>query len=390
MKRVTIIVMDSVGAGELPDAREYGDEGSNTLANVAKEVKGLKLPNLERLGLGNIIEIDGVRPQKSPLASYGKMAEVSKGKDTTTGHWEISGLIMKNGFPVYPDGFPKEIIDEFEKRIGTKILGNYPASGTEIINKLGQQHVITGYPIVYTSADSVFQIAAHEEIIPLKRLYEICVTAREILQGEHAVARVIARPFIGTEMNFKRTSARRDFSLEPPGETILDVLSLSGYEVKAVGKIEDIFMGRGITESNHATGNTACQTTILDFLKQEFEGLIFANLVDFDMLYGHRNDPEGYAKALMSLDSWIPEFLNSLQTDDIAIITADHGCDPTTVGTDHSREYVPLLVYGKNVKGGINLGIRNSFSDIAASVSELFGTQNPGPGYSFLSKIINS
>jgi phosphopentomutase len=388
MKRIIIIVMDSVGIGELPDAWKYGDEGSNTLANISKEMQGLSLPNLERLGLGNIAKINGIKPQKNPLGSYGMMAEAAVGKDTTTGHWEIAGLIMKKGFPVYPEGFPEEIINEFEMRIGTKVLGNYPASGTEIINKLGQQHVMTGYPIIYTSADSVFQIAAHEEVIPINKLYEICKIARELLTGEHAVARVIARPFSGTTGSFVRTSARRDFSLEPPGETILDVLEKNGYAVKAVGKIEDIFMGRGITESNHAAGNIACQDAIIEFVKQRFEGIIFANLVDFDMLFGHRNDPAGYANALADLDRWIPELFDELTDEDIAIFTADHGCDPTTSSTDHSREYVPLLVYGKKIKSGIDLGIRESFSDVAATVSEYFEIDNPGTGKSFLREII--
>lgn len=388
MKRVILVVMDSVGIGELPDAYKYGDSGSDTLRNIAKAVNGLNLPNLERLGLGNIHEIQGVIPQKEPLGCYGKAAAASPGKDTTTGHWEIAGVVMHKAFPVYPNGFPEEIISEFEDRIGTKILGNYPASGTEIIKELGQQHVKTGYPIIYTSADSVFQIAAHEEVIPLSRLYEICRIAREILKGEHAAARVIARPFEGEAGSFVRTLNRRDFSLEPPGKTMLDVLKSSEYEVKAVGKIDDIFTGRGITESNHATGNDACQDAIIEFMKMDFSGLVFANLVDFDMLFGHRNNAQGYADALHRMDAWIPELMNLLKDDDIVIFTADHGCDPTTASTDHSREYIPILIYGNNVNRGVDIGTRSTFADIAATIMDYFSVENQGCGRSFLRRII--
>jgi len=389
MKRIILIVMDSVGVGELPDADKYGDSGSDTLGNIARAVNGLYLPNLERLGLGNIHDIQGVLPQKEPLGCYGKAAEVSPGKDTTTGHWEIAGVIMDKPFPVYPDGFPNEIISEFEDRIGTKILGNYPASGTEIIKELGQQHVKTGYPIVYTSADSVFQIAAHEDVIPISRLYEICRIAREILKGEHAAARVIARPFVGKADSFIRTSNRRDFSLEPPRKTMLDVLKYSGFEVKAVGKIDDIFTGRGITESNHALGNDACQDAIIEFMKMGFSGLIFANLVDFDMQFGHRNNAEGYADALHRMDTWIPELMSLINHDDIVIFTADHGCDPTTESTDHSREYIPILIYGNNIKRGVDIGTRSTFADIAATIMDYFCLESQGFGKSFLKKIIN-
>ncbi|MGE5612982.1 MAG: phosphopentomutase [Bacillota bacterium] len=373
MKRVIIIVMDSAGIGELPDAAAYGDEGSNTLGNIAAAVEGFSLPNLEKLGLGRIDGVTNYKPVENPMGCYGKMIERSAGKDTTTGHWEIAGIILDKPFPVYPDGFPEEIITRFEERIGTKTIGNYAASGTEIISKLGQQHVKTGYPIVYTSADSVFQVAAHEEVIPVEKLYRICMIAREILTGDHAVGRVIARPFEGTAGNFRRTPRRRDFSLKPVKKTILDYIAENGMEVKAVGKIEDIFAGQGITESIHTKGNTDGIDKTIDFIKQRFDGLVFTNLVEFDMLYGHRNNARGYAEALLQFDERIPEIIDELHEQDILMITADHGCDPTTSSTDHSREYVPLLVYGKQLKRGINLGTRMTFSDIARTVADILG-----------------
>jgi len=343
MKRVIIIVLDSAGIGELPDAAEYGDEGSNTLGNIAAAVPGFSLPNLEKLGLGNIDGIVGFKAAEEPLGCFGKMAERSVGKDTTTGHWELAGITLRKPFPVYPEGFPGDLVERFEKAIGTKTLGNYPASGTVIIKELGQQHVKTGYPIIYTSADSVFQIAAHEDVIPVQRLYEICRTAREILTGEHAVGRVIARPFTGSDGNYTRTANRRDFSLEPPEKTLLDHVKEAGLEVKAVGKIDDIFAGRGITQSIHVKDNMEGVDKTIGFIKERFSGLIFANLVDFDMYYGHRNDPDGYARALEEFDGRVPEIIDAMARQDILFITADHGCDPTTVSTDHSREYVPLL-----------------------------------------------
>jgi len=373
MKRVILIVLDSVGIGELPDAATYGDEGSNTLGNIAKAVEGFKLPNLEKLGLGLIEGAHGFKAEPDPIGSFGRMAERSKGKDTTTGHWEIAGLTIDRPFPVYPDGFPEEIVKRFEEAIGTKVLGNYPASGTVIIKTLGQQHINTGYPILYTSADSVFQLAAHEEVIPVERLYEMCEIARNIMTGEHAVGRVIARPFVGTNGVFTRTANRRDFSLKPVGRTILDYLKAEGLEVKAVGKIEDIFAGVGITEAVHTKGNMDGVDKTLDFMKQKFEGLIFTNLVEFDMTYGHRNDAKGYANALMQFDERLPEILGALDEDDMLILTADHGCDPTTGSTDHSREYVPLLVYGKKLKKGVNLGTRKTFADVAQTISDVFG-----------------
>jgi len=376
--------MDSVGIGYMPDAFKYGDLGSNTLGNISREYEFLKLPNLEKLGLGNISEINGVHAVEKPVACYGKMAEKSAGKDTTTGHWEIAGLILDEPFPVYPEGFPLDIVSEFEEAIGRRILGNIAASGTEIIKAFGGQHVRTGCPIVYTSADSVFQIAAHEDVIPVDMLYDMCRKAREILKGKHAVGRVIASPFKGEEGNYIRTERRRDFSLDPAGETILDRMKERGYEVKAVGKIYDIFNGRGITDFVHTHDNTDGVNKTIEFMKEKFEGLIFTNLVDFDMLYGHRNNVEGYAKALMDFDERIPEIIQYLMPEDILIITADHGCDPTTPSTDHSREYVPLLVYGQSIKNGRNLGIRQTFADIAASISEYFNVGHKSAGTSFL------
>jgi phosphopentomutase len=389
MKRFIIIVLDSVGMGELPDAASYGDTGSNTLGNIAAKVEGFTLPNLERLGLGCIDGIKGFNRVNKPSGCFGRMAEKSKGKDTTTGHWEMAGIILDKPFPTYPNGFPKEVIDRFEKAVGTGILGNYPASGTEIIKQLGQQHVMTGYPIVYTSADSVFQIAAHEGIIPIERQYEICRIARGILQGKHAVGRVIARPFIGTEGNFTRTDRRHDFSLNPVKRTILDCLKEKGLGVNAVGKIKDIFNNQGITKFIYIHGNNDGVDKTLDYIKEDSEGLIFTNLVDFDMLYGHRNDVEGYARALKEFDDRLPELLQSLKDDDILLLTADHGCDPTTSSTNHSREYVPLLVYGRNVRHGVNLGTRESFIDVADTLSEAFEVGTYFGGKSFYRDIID-
>jgi len=387
MKRVIIIVLDSAGVGELPDAAEYGDEGSNTLGNIAAAVSGFSLPNLEKLGLGNIDGIVGYKAADEPLGCFGKMAERSAGKDTTTGHWELAGITLRKPFPVYPEGFPEDVVRQFEKETGTKTLGNYPASGTVIINELGHQHVKTGYPIIYTSADSVFQIAAHEDVIPVEKLYELCRTARRILTGEHAVGRVIARPFVGTEGNYTRTANRKDFSLEPPGRTLLDHVKEAGLEVKAVGKIEDIFAGRGITESVHIQDNMDGVDKTIGFIRDEFSGLIFANLVDFDMKFGHRNDAEGYAGALKEFDDRVPEIIDAMKEDDILFITADHGCDPTTASTDHSREYVPLLVYGKQIRRSVDLGIRSTFSDLAQTVAEILGVSGSFDAESFLDRI---
>jgi len=373
MKRAIIIVLDSVGIGELPDAAEYGDTGSNTLINIKKAKPEMNLKNLCSLGLGNIEgeNISILGKVDTPLACFGKMAEKSIGKDTTTGHWEMAGVITKKPFPTFTKtGFPKELIDAFEKAIGTKILGNYAASGTEIIKVLGEEHMKTGYPIVYTSADSVFQIAAHEDVISVQKLYEICQKARELLTGDWGVARVIARPFIGANGNFTRTKNRKDFSLPPTNTTILDLAKQKGQNVIAIGKIEDIFEHRGITEADHTTNNEDGIEKTIQYIKKEFEGILFTNLVDYDMIYGHRNDVEGYKNALIYFDQKLPEILQSLKPDDILFITADHGCDPTTPSTDHSREYVPIIVYGRNIKQNINLGIRSTFADLGQTVSD--------------------
>lgn len=392
MKRVAIIVLDSVGIGELPDAAKYGDEGSNTLVNIKKEYPDFSVPNMAELGLGNIEgeDICLLGKTDSPKGCYAKMSEASNGKDTTTGHWEISGIVTENPFPTFTEtGFPKEVMDKFEKAIGRKTLGNISASGTAIINELGDEHVKTGYPIIYTSADSVFQIACHEDVTPVDELYKMCETAREILVGDYAVARVIARPFIGNgNGNYTRTERRKDFSLAPTSETILDLLKAEGKSVVAIGKIEDIFEHRGMTVTDHTTNNHDGIEKTIEYLKKDFEGLLFTNLVDTDMIYGHRNDVKGYAEAVMYFDSKLPEIKSAMKDDDILIITADHGCDPTTPSTDHSREFVPLLVYGKNIKEGVNLGVRKQFSDIAATVAEYLGINEMFGAESFLKDVI--
>lgn len=388
MKRAVIIVMDSAGIGELPDAAKYGDIGSNTIGNIAAQMEGFQLPNMEKMGLGNIATIKGVPAQQNPIACYGKMDEKSPGKDTTTGHWEIAGLILDKAFPTYPDGFPEDVIEAFEKAVGKKTLGNVVASGTEIIDRLGEEHMKTGYPIVYTSADSVFQIAAHESIIPIDELYAMCQKARDILTGEHAVGRVIARPFEGEVGNFKRTANRRDFSLDPTGKTVLDFAVEKGLQVKAVGKIEDIFSKKGITDAVHTKNNMDGVDRTLEYMKEDFGGILFTNLVDFDMLYGHRNNVEGYGKALMDFDARIPEILKELKEDDLLVITADHGCDPTTLSTDHSREYVPILVYGKKLQQGVNLGVRSTFADLASTIADYLGLDAALKGESFLKLLV--
>ncbi|MDF2889643.1 MAG: phosphopentomutase [Clostridia bacterium] len=385
--RVILVVMDSVGIGELPDADLYGDKGSNTLVNILKKMPNLSLDHLTSLGLGNI---DGLNISKvdNPKGAYGKALELSPGKDTTTGHWEIAGITLKQAFPTYPHAFPQSFIEQFERAIGRPTIANEVASGTEIISRLGDEHVKTGYPIVYTSADSVFQIAAHEEVIPLEKLYEMCSIARKMLTGEHAVGRVIARPFLGTSGNYKRTSNRRDFSLLPISKTMLDVIKESNLSVMAVGKIEDIFAGVGITDAVHTKSNMDGVEKTLEYMKTGKKGLIFTNLVDFDMTYGHRNDVEGYGNALKEFDNRLPEIMESMKDTDVLIITADHGCDPTTASTDHSREYIPLLVYGKKIKPGVNLGIRKGFSDIAATVLDLLELPVMTGGKSFKEEIL--
>jgi len=388
IRKVVLIVLDSVGAGELPDAADYGDEGSNTLKNIYRHAENFSLPNLEKLGILNIDGFEDLKSSDSYLGSVAKCGQKSKGKDTTTGHWEISGLVLEKPFPTYPEGFPKTLILEFEKRTGRKVIGNYPASGTEIIKELGRNHVETGNLIVYTSADSVFQIAAHEDVVPLEELYSICRIAREMLKGEHGVGRVIARPFIGENGNYTRTGNRKDFSLEPYRDTMLDLLKNSGREVYAIGKIEDIFVNKGITRSNHTTNNEEGIEATIQAVKEDFEGLIFTNLVDFDMVYGHRNNVQGYADSLMYFDKKLPEIIAALKEDDVLIITADHGCDPTTESTDHSREYIPLIFYGKDIKADNNLGILDSFASIGKTVLDIFDVENDLEGKSVKSKIL--
>lgn len=388
MERAVLMVLDSVGIGEAPDAADFGDEGSNTLANTAEAVGGLHLPNLGSLGLGNLTQVKGVPPSPSPRGAYGRMQERSKGKDTTTGHWEIAGVILERPFPVYPDGFPSEVIEAVERAVGRKFLGNKPASGTAIIEELGEEHVKTGKPIVYTSADSVFQIACHEEVVSREELYAMCVKARGVLQGEHGVGRVIARPFTGRPGAFRRTEGRKDFSLEPPRPTLLDHLSEAGIPVFAVGKIGDIFAGRGIFEGKPTGDNMETVDATLSYLDSApSPSLIFANCVDFDSVWGHRNDPEGYARGLEAFDRRLPELLAALGPKDMLFIVADHGCDPTTPSTDHSRELVPLLVTGRGILAGVDLGTRATFADVAATLAEAFGVANPGPGESFLERI---
>ena len=363
MKRVFLIVLDSLGIGEAPDASDFGDEGANTLLSAHKTGQ-LKIPNLISLGLGNIDGVTFLDKANSPLAAHGRLREISAGKDTTIGHWEIAGIHSKTPLPTYPCGFPEKIISKFEQKTGRKVICNKAYSGTEVIRDFGEEHIKTGALIVYTSADSVFQIAAHEDTVPVEQLYEYCKTAREILVGEHAVGRVIARPFITEGGKFVRTANRRDFSLEAPRETMLDAISKQGLSVIAVGKISDIFAGRGITEEIHTSGNTDGLGVTLGLAKKDFSGLAFINLVDFDSKYGHRQDATGYARAICEFDSWLPKFLSVMKEDDALIITADHGCDPSDNSTDHTREYTPLLVYGKTVSAE-NLGTKSSFTNVS-------------------------
>ncbi len=374
-KRVVLITLDGVGIGALPDADAYGDAGANTLLHVARACAGLHLPHLQRLGLGNIIEVPGVAPTARPEAAWGRMRERSLGKDTTTGHWEIAGVIQTEALPTYPEGFPEEIIAAFEREAGLRTLGNIAASGTDILRALGEKHLASGRPIVYTSADSVFQVAAHEEIIPIERLYELCRIARRIL-NPYRVGRVIARPFLGTcAADFKRTPRRHDFSLPPVGTTVLDRLEEAGLTVYGVGKIRDIFAGRGITGYRYSESNADGMAKTLAALDEVERGLVFTNLVDFDMLFGHRLDARGFGRCLEEFDAWLPRLLERLQPDDLLVLTADHGCDPTTPGSDHTREYVPLLIWGKDLAPGCGLGERGSFADVAATVAEVFGLE---------------
>ena len=384
--RVIWIVLDSVGIGEMPDADAYGDKGSDTLGNIARQ-RRLELPNLRRLGLANIRPLTGLDPVAQPAAAFGRCALASPGKDTTTGHWEMAGIHLEKPFPLFPQGFPREVMEPFETRIGRHTLGNKAASGTEIIKELGEEHVRTGSPIVYTSADSVFQIAAHEEVIPLFELYKMCETARDILRGPYEVGRVIARPFVGEPGAFTRTANRHDYAVPPPRGMLLDQLQARSVEIYSVGKIFDVFLGRGIGEQVKTKTNADGMAKTLAAMDEQKRGLIFVNLVDFDMLYGHRNDVEGYARALEEVDAWLPALDAKLGASDLVILTADHGCDPTTPSTDHSREYVPLLAYGPRGRAGINLGVRGSLSDIGQTVAENFGT-TIATGTSFLGNLL--
>ncbi len=384
-RRIILIILDSVGIGEMPDAAGYGDAGSDTLGNLAR-FRPLRVPNLCRLGLANIKPLAHLEPAPAPLACYGRCALASPGKDTTTGHWEIAGIRLNRAFPTYPNGFPPEIMDEFERRIGRRALGNVAASGTEIIKELGAEHMRSGRPIVYTSADSVFQVAAHEEVIPVPELYRICEIAREILHGPHEMGRVIARPFVGSPGSFTRTANRKDFAVAPPAGMLLDALAANNVPVHSVGKIYEVFLGRGIGPHDKAKTNAEGMAKTLDAVDATPGGLIFVNLVDFDMLFGHRNDAEGYARALEEVDEWLPRLCERLGGGDLLILTADHGCDPTTPSTDHTREYVPLLAYGPAARQGVPLGTRDTLADIGQTVADNFDARIP-TGTSFLGSI---
>jgi len=388
-KRVALIVLDSVGIGELPDAADYGDVGSNTLLNIKEKVPEMTLPNMCKMGLSNIKDVEKLGDVETLFTgSCGKLAEISLGKDTTTGHWEIAGLKVEHPFPTYPQGFPQDLIATFEEKVGRKVIGNCVASGTEIIDRLGDEHVKTGDLILYTSADSVFQIAAHEKVVPIEELLNICKIAREMLVDEWSVSRVIARPFIGESSNYTRTANRKDYSVAPFAKTMLDYIKEAGLEVSSIGKISDIYDGQGITKSTPTKDNMSGVDATVAHLQSEGSGLIFTNLVDFDSVYGHRRDYKGYAKALMEFDHRLPEILAALKEDDILIITADHGCDPTFKGTDHTREYVPLLVYGEKIKSGINLGTRRSFSDVGKTILDYLGVPDDIQGESFLVDVV--
>ncbi|MFA5867840.1 MAG: phosphopentomutase [Actinomycetota bacterium] len=387
ISRVIILVFDSLGVGALPDAAAYGDVGANTIANIAAAVGGLRLPALTKLGFGLITDIKGVPPVKAPLGCFGKMAERSHGKDTTVGLWEMMGLVTENPFPVFPAGFPAEVVAEFERRIGCPVLGNKAASGTEIIEELGAEHMATGSPIVYTSADSVWQIAAHEDVVPVPRLYEMCLTARNILTGSLGVDRVIARPFKGKQGHFVRTERRKDFGLAPTEKMVLDYAKEAGVKVWSVGKVWDVFSGRGITEAVKTKNNADAFTQTGLLLKEGEPGIVFTILGEFDTVWGHRNDVEGYAKGLLEADSMLETLLGEMRQTDVLIITADHGCDPTMPGTDHTREYVPLMVYGKGIRRGVSLGERSSFSDVGKTISDLMGFKVPVAGNSFYNDI---
>jgi phosphopentomutase len=387
VKRAILVVLDGVGAGANPDAYDYGDDGASSLEHCALAIGGLALPNLGSIGLGNITPILGTPPTDNARGSYGRMAEAGTGKDSTTGHWEMTGVVLHKPLPTYPNGFPADLVAHFEQAIGRKVIGNKAASGTEIIKELGEEHVRTGRPILYTSADSVFQIAAHQEVIPLEELYHMCQIARDLLTGENAVGRVIARPFIGTPGNFKRTEHRRDFSLAPLGITLLDVLKENGKDVIGIGKIEDLFAGRGLTQRDHTETNNDGMAATLRWFERDFNGLLFVNLVEFDMLWGHRRDSQGYAQALLDVDSWFAQVQQAMQTGDAIFFTADHGVDPTYRGSDHTREQVPLLAYGQPVRSGVNLGMRSTFADLGQTIAQAFQVTPLSAGTSFAQEI---
>ncbi len=389
MSKVILIVTDSMGIGALPDAANYGDAGADTFGHILENKKDMKTPNLIKMGIANI---DGVSWKgaavKDPVGAFGKMAEISKGKDTITGHWEIAGIYTDTPFKTYPDGFPESFIKAFENAIGTEVLGNYPASGTEIIEQLGPEHEATGKPIVYTSADSVFQIAANTDVIPLEKLYEICEEARRLLVGDVACGRVIARPYVIENGKRTRTSDRRDYAVSPPEDTVLDKVKAAGKTVYAVGKISDIFNGKGVTQAVHTDSNMDGVDKTIQALGMDFDGFVFTNLVDFDSKYGHRRDPQGYGQCIEEFDARLPELMGAMGEDDVLMICADHGNDPVHSGFDHTREYVPLLVYGKKVKAGANLGIRKTFADVGATVADILGAEAPSIGESFKEVIL--
>ncbi|GFZ99343.1 phosphopentomutase [Paenibacillus marchantiophytorum] len=385
-ERISLIVLDSVGIGELPDAKQFGDSGAHTLGHIAESVSGFALPNLQRMGLGSIADIKGIPAADAPESYYGKMAEVSVGKDTMTGHWELMGLRISTPFNVYPDGFPAALIDQFEQETGRKVIGNKPASGTEILDELGEKQMKTGAWIVYTSADSVFQLAAHEEIIPLDELYRACEIARRLtMQDEFAVGRVIARPYLGEPGAFKRTPNRHDYAVKPPAPTVMNHLKDAGLDVIAIGKINDIFDGEGVTQTSSTKSNLDGINKTIEVLGTSFKGLAFTNLVDFDSLYGHRRDPEGYGRALEEFDSFVPQLKAGLGPKDLLILTADHGNDPIHAGTDHTREYVPILLYSPSFESPASLGIRGTFADLGATIADNFGVKATDQGESFLS-----
>ena len=387
LRRAILIVLDGVGVGANPDAHAYGDDGASSVEHCAQAVGGLSLPNLGSIGFGNITSILGTPPTTDPKGSYGRMAEAGAGKDSTTGHWEMTGVVLQKPLPTYPRGFPTDLVKRFEQAIGREVIGNKAASGTEIIKELGEEHVRTGRPILYTSADSVFQIAAHQEVIPLEELYHMCQVARSMLTGEHAVGRVIARPFVGTPGHFTRTEHRRDFSLAPLGTTLLDILKENGQEVVGIGKIEDLFAGRGLTQRDHTETNQEGMESTLRWIERDFAGLLFVNLVEFDMLWGHRRDSQGYARALLDVDAWFGKVQQAMRSTDAIFFTGDHGTDPTYRGSDHTREMVPVLAYGAPVTPGVDLGIRSTYADLGQTIAQALGVPPLAAGASFASEL---